>query len=150
MLGVQNLTITAKNTNTWLLTRSKTVKTQFLKREDQRNEERMDPDEVTIWRVGQFFKVYAEDTGLVRQLGRADNCRLGASYFERGRLVALDCIMPFKAKFGRRIFRILKVKGFRTPSRWPNLAADERLTLKRVRVAMNEEATLEMAEVASG
>ena len=101
-------------------------------------------NEVTIWRMGQEFKVYSEDTGMIRQLANAEGCKLGAEYFEHGRFVALDMIMPFKAKFGRRIFRVLKKRGFNTPSRWPNLAQDDILTLKRVRMPSEAKEGLEM------
>ena len=86
---------------------------------------------VTVWRMGQFYKVESSETSMIRQLANAENCKLGAEYYEKERLVGLDAILPYKAKFGRRIFRVLKSKGYRTPSKWPNLAQDETFSLKR-------------------
>lgn len=101
---------------------------------------------VTIWRMGQFYKVESSNTKIIRQLANADDCKVGASYWEKERLVALDAILPFKAKFGRRIFRVLKAKGYPTPSKWPNLAQDSVLTIKRGVMASEAETGLEGAD----
>ena len=85
--------------------------------------------EVKIWRMGNFYKVYSEDTGLIRQLGNAQDCKVSASYFKNTKLAALDAILPFKAKFGRRIFKILRKAGFKPIGRWPNLGKDKILSL---------------------
>ena len=99
--------------------------------------------EIKIWRMGNEYKVYSDNTGFIRQLANANGCRVGASYFEKYRLVGLDAIMPFKAKFGRRIFRLAKKKGCAVPSKWPNLAPDEVLELKGVQVPLDGEGGLE-------
>ena len=98
--------------------------------------------DVTIWRMGQFYKVESSDTGLIRPLANANNCSIGASYFEKERLVGLDAILPFKAKYGRRIFKILRRAGFKPIGKWPNLAPDEILTLKRSGMALNRESVI--------
>ena len=95
--------------------------------------------DVTIWRMGQFYKVESSDTGLIRQLANANNCSIGASYFEKERLVGLDAILPFKAKYGRRLFKILRRAGFKPIGKWPNLAPDEILTLRQVKVPLNDD-----------
>ena len=86
---------------------------------------------VKVWRMGNYYKVWAEDTGLIRQLGNAQECKVSCSYFKKGSLVALDAMLPFKAKFGRRIYRVLKKDGFTPIGKWPNLAQDEVLELIR-------------------
>ena len=103
-------------------------------------------NEVKIWRMGQYYKVYSEDTTLIRQLANAEDCKVGSTYYKRGLVYGLDAILPFKAKFGRRIFRVLAKKGFNTPSKWPNLAQDGVLTLERVPMASKVEGGLGMAE----
>ena len=87
--------------------------------------------EVVIWRMGQSYKVYSDDTGMIRQLGNAEECKVSAEYYDKGKFCGLDAILPFKAKFGRRILRVLGKKGFNTPKKWPNLAPDEELRLER-------------------
>ena len=91
--------------------------------------------QVDIWKMGDYYKVYSEDTGLIRQLGNADDCKVSCSYFKRGSLVALDAILPFKAKFGRRIVRVLGKKGYKHAYKKPNLTKDDVLSLECVRVA---------------
>ena len=87
--------------------------------------------EATIWRMDKdSFKVYSEDVAMIRQLANAENCRVSASYTDqRGRLVGLDAILPYGAKFGRRIFRVLKSAGFAPKGSRPNLTGAESLTL---------------------
>lgn len=87
--------------------------------------------QVNIWRMGNFYKVYSENTGLIRQLGNAEDCKVSASYFKNTKLVGLDAILPFKAKFGRRIFRVLSKEGYKPYGKWPNLAQDELLELNK-------------------
>ncbi len=79
---------------------------------------------VKIWKMGEFYKVYSENTKIIRQIGGADNCRVSSSYFKQGKLVAMDAIMPFKAKYGRRIVRILNNNRYAYRDRKPNLTAD--------------------------
>ena len=97
--------------------------------------------EVNIWRSGQSYKVYSEDTGLIRQLGNAQDCTVSNSYFKNTKLVGLDCLLPFKAKFGRRIFKVLRKAGYKPIGMWPNLAQDEVL-------ALNEEKGVDLEKVA--
>lgn len=98
--------------------------------------------EVAVWKMGQSYKVYSDDTGMIRQLGAADDCKVSAEYHDGGRFCGLDAILPFKAKFGRRIMRVLAKKGFKTPSKWPNLAQGEVLTLKREIPCLDKEVPL--------
>lgn len=84
---------------------------------------------VSIWKMGNFYKVYSENTGLIRQLANADGCKVMCSYFKRHKLVALDAILPFCAKSGRRIVRILNKEGFGYKDKKPNLVSDEVLEI---------------------
>ncbi len=81
--------------------------------------------EATVWRMGEWYKVYSEDTEMVRQLANADECRLSAKYYYQGRFMALDVMLPFRPKFGRRINRILTKSGFSPKGGKPNLAVAE-------------------------
>ena len=93
--------------------------------------------QVDIWKMGNFYKVYSDNTSFVRQLANAEDCKIMCSYFEKARLAALDAILPFKAKNGRRIVRLLKNNGFRYRESKPNLAKDKILSLERVDIASN-------------
>lgn len=86
---------------------------------------------VSIWRMGEYYKVYSEDTGLVRQLADAEECKLSGHYYFGGRFVGLDAILPFRPKFGRRISRVLNKAGFSLRDTKPNLTGAEVLTLER-------------------
>ena len=91
----------------------------------------IDKNKVSIWRMGEWYKVYSEDTGLIRQLANAEECRISGKYHQSGRFVGLDVMLPFKPKFGRRINRVLKIAGFSPKGRKPDLTADDILTLER-------------------
>jgi hypothetical protein len=89
--------------------------------------------EVSIWKMGHYYKVYSEDTRLIRQLAEAEDCKIMCEYYDRKlSLFALDAILPFIAKNGRRISRVLKKAGFGHRDRKPNLVRDEVLTLVRL------------------
>ena len=86
---------------------------------------------VNIWKMGNFYKVYSEDTALIRQLANAQDCKIGAEYYFRGRLVGLDAILPLCPKNGRRIVRVLNSSGFGYREKKPNLTGADILTVSR-------------------
>jgi transposase len=57
-------------------------------------------------------------------------------YGKKDSVMALDVILPFKAKYGRRIVRVLKSKGFPYSKATPNLPKDEVLKLERTEVPL--------------
>ena len=93
--------------------------------------------QVDIWKMGNFYKVYSENTTFIRQIANAKECKIMCYYYFRGYLSALDAILPFNAKNGRRIVRLLNLNGFGYRERTPKLTADETLTLERVEVPVN-------------
>lgn len=88
--------------------------------------------QVDIWKMGNFYKVYSENTTFIRQVANAEECKIMCHYYKNGKLMALDAILPFKAKNGRRIVRLLRNEGFRYRESKPNLTADDILSLERV------------------
>ena len=94
--------------------------------------------QVNIWKMGKFYKVYSDNTTFIRQVANAEDCKIMCRYYgKRGNLAALDAILPFRAKNGRRIVRLLNSNGFGYRHRTPNLTRDEILYLERVDVPIN-------------
>ena len=87
--------------------------------------------EASIWQMdAERFKVYSDDVAMIRQLANAEGCKVSATYTNQaGRLIGLDAILPYGAKYGRRIYRVLRSAGFTPKGTRPNLRRGEVLTL---------------------